>query len=343
MSDQTLATSHSNARIAALYAQGLVDYLQARGFRDRPGLIGASFSGTDAASGETSLAAWIALLEFATRELGEPELPALAGASLQPRHLGALGQVLMSCVDLEEAYRQLARYIRLLGQIGQPEMHIEGAQARLLWRWPYASPAPQSVALFMLAARVRFMRWLCDRPDLMVDASFHGRAPGSLVPFESIFGGTVKFGQPQNCLVFPAAYLRLRVVMADEAFRRQAEERAQSQLRHLTEHPLLDQEVRRILAARLSSGHVTLRDTASLLNLSARTLQRRLSALQVSHQNLLDQVRADCAATLIRDAKVPLAEIAFLLGYSDQSTFQSAYRRWFDASPGRTRRLLGES
>lgn len=343
MRSKNLPVTYSNARMAALYAQGLEDYLHARGVRARPGLAGASLSGTDSLSGETSLAGWIARLEFATRELGEPELPARAGASLQPRHLGALGQVLMSCGDLEDAYRQLARYIRLVGQVGQPQMIIEGEDARLLWRWPYPSPPPQSVALFMLAARVRFMRWLCDRPELKVDACFHGPAPGLMAPFQEIFGGTVKFEQADSYLLFPASWLHLRVVLADEAFHRQAEARAISQLRSLTGPADLVQEVRRVLSARLASGEVALSDVARLMNLSARTLQRRLSDLNIHYQALLDQVRADCAAELIRESGRPLAEIAFLLGYRDQSTFQAAYRRWFKTSPGRSRRALAQN
>ena len=53
---------------------------------------------------------------------------------------------------------------------------------------------------------------------------------------------------------------------------------------------------------------------------------------------MLDQVRADCSTNLIRDPQLPLAEVAFLLGYSDQSTFNTAYKRWFGASPGQARR-----
>lgn len=340
MSSKDISVSYSSARIAALYAQGLVDYLTTRGFRARPGLVGTSLSGVESASGETSLAAWITLLEFAADELGEPDLPAKAGASLEPRHLGALGQVLINCGDLDDAYQQLARYIRLVGQIGQPLMLREGAHARLLWQWPYLSPPPQSVALFMLAARVRFMRWLVNRPDLKLDAGFHGDAPGPVESFEKIFGGRVSFGQPESSVIFPADWLRLRVVLGGEAQRRQAEVQAQQRLLTLSEERSLELRVRSLIEARLSSGEVGLDQIALLLSLSARSLQRRLADAGLGYQSLLEDVRAQRAAQLLRDATRPLAEVAFLLGYSDQSSFHTAYRRWFNTSPGKARRAL---
>src|SRR3546814_5754795 len=76
-----------------------------------------------------------------------------AGASLHVRHLGVLGHVLMNCQTLGEVAEQLARYIRLLGQIGRPEVTVKGDRVHLLWCWPYDSLAAPCIAQFMLGAR----------------------------------------------------------------------------------------------------------------------------------------------------------------------------------------------
>lgn len=330
----------ANAQLAAFYARGLMDYLQGRGIDAAKLVIEVPMAraGAMAISPEISLTEWVRLLDAATKAVGEPDLPAKAGESLQIRHLGALGHVLMNCSDLEEVYQQLARYIRLLGQIGQPVLTVRGAEAHLLWQWPYPNSAPQSVALFMLAARVRFMRWLTDRPDLRVDASFHGPAPGALEGFIRVFGGRVQFDAAESQLVFPTEYLSLSVVTADVESRREAEERAQAQLQRITKEPPLLRQIKSVLILRMTSGCVHLRDTASSLHLSARTLQRRLAELGANYQQILDEVRADSAKQLLHDPNMPLTQIAFLLGYSDQSTFHTAYRRWFNTSPGLSRR-----
>src|SRR3546814_19659116 len=74
-------------------------------------------------------------------------------SSLQVRHLGVLGHVLMNCQTLGEVAEQLARYIRLLGQIGRPEVTVKGDRVHLLWCWPYDSLAAPCIAQFMLGAR----------------------------------------------------------------------------------------------------------------------------------------------------------------------------------------------
>lgn len=327
----------SNARIAALYAQGLVDYLRDRGL-DTDGLRETADHPSGAAPGEASLSAWVTLLERSARQLGEPALPAVAGASLQPRHLGPLGHVLMSCDTLEDAYRHLARYIRLLGQIGQPKLVIKGEQAQLQWHWPYASAPPQSVALFMLAARVRFMRWLTADPNLVVDARIHGDAPGPIDAFREIFGGSVRFGGARSELVFPSTTLQKPVAMADAAFRKHAEQRAADLLEDLTGHPPLLRQIKHALLQRMASGEVALDDVARELHMSPRTLQRRLKGLDTSFHGVLESVRSNSALQLVTQGQTPLAEVAFVLGYSDQSTFNSAYKRWHGTSPGRARR-----
>lgn len=334
------APPDANAQLAAFYARGLLDYLQGRGIDPASLVPEVPMARPEAMaiSPEISLTDWVRLLEAASRALNEPDLPVKAGESLQVRHLGALGHVLMNCRNLEDVYRQLARYIRLLGQIGQPMLNIQGTQAHVLWQWPYPTPAPQSVALFMLAARIRFMRWLTDRHDLVADACFHGPAPGPLDGFTRVFGGRVKFGAPESKLIFPVSYFSIPVVTADEEFRRQAEARAQAQLQQITHEPQLLRQIKSVLILHLASGRVHLRETAQSLHLSARTLQRRLAEMGANYQQVLDEVRAESTRQLLRDPNIPLTQIAFLLGYSDQSTFQTAYRRWFGTSPGQSRR-----
>ena len=89
---------------------------------------------------------------------------------------------------------------------------------------------------------------------------------------------------------------------------------------------------------RLATGTVGLADTAAALHVSPRTLQRKLRAQNTNYQAVLDAVRADTAEDLVTGGRTPLAEVAFVLGYNDQSTFNTAYKRWHGTSPGRARR-----
>ncbi|HEY0974576.1 MAG TPA: AraC family transcriptional regulator [Solimonas sp.] len=318
----------------------MLDYVRARGVDPTTLYPEARVAQLESARGheEVPLAEWIAMFDTAIAHFDEPDLPLKAGASLHVRHLGVLGHVLMNCATLEEVAQQLARYIRLLGQIGQPVLHTEGAQAHLLWSWPYDTPPSDSVAQFMLGARAMFMRWLSDRPDLRYDARFHFPQPQDLRAYERVFGGELRFDQPASEMVFPNAYMQLPVASADEDLRQQVEARAQSLLRKLSGEPALLRDLKAVLARNLANGRVSLDDAAAALDLSARTLQRRLGELDRSFQSVLDEVRQHAAENLLRDASISLTQIAFLLGYTEQSTFHNAFRRWTQQSPGAFRK-----
>jgi AraC-like DNA-binding protein len=326
--------------IAALYARGLLDYLREQGVDPARLYPRERVIELEQARGHSEIpqAEWIAMFAPAIAALDDPNLPLKAGASLRIRHIGALGHVLMNCATLEEVYQQLARYIRLIGQIGQPTLDVRGDRAHLHWHWPFDSPPEPAVVQFMMAARAMFMRWLSNRPELKLDAWFQFPAPADLEPYRRIFGGELYFGQSVNKMVFPHAYMRLPVVSADEELRQQVEAQAQLILQRLSGEPPVLRELKSLLARNLANGRVSLADSAQAMGVSERTLQRRLAEAGVSFQNALDQVRQAQAEALLRDPSVSLTQITFLLGYTEQSTFHNAFRRWTGYSPGAWRR-----
>ncbi|MEQ1440628.1 AraC family transcriptional regulator ligand-binding domain-containing protein [Fontimonas sp. SYSU GA230001] len=331
------ARAHGSGTISTLYARGLLDYLRERGVDTATLYPAARVHTIEGAYGheEITIAEWIAMFGPAIAALNEPVLPLLVGASLRLHHLGVLGQVLTGCKTLCEAAAQLRRYIRLLGEIGEPELLVENGQAHMFWTAPPGLPAGSDALIVqhMLGARTSFIRWLVNRPDLRLDAHFHFPRPADLRAYERVFGGELCFSQPRSKLVFPTAWLDLPIGAADEEMRRQIETRAQLLLSNLDGEAPLMVEVKRVLAHNLAAGRVSLEETAKALRVSTRTLQRRLGELDRSFHSVLDEVRRGAAEALLRDPGVPLKEIAFSLGFSDQNGFLIAFRRWTGDSP----------
>jgi len=89
----------------------------------------------------------------------------------------------------------------------------------------------------------------------------------------------------------------------------------------------------------IPEGGATLPKVAKGMNLSTRTLQRRLLEYKLSYQALLDAVREQLARRYLSRTSLMLSEIPFLLGYSDQSAFNRAFRNWTGMTPGRFRQL----
>ena len=77
----------------------------------------------------------------------------------------------------------------------------------------------------------------------------------------------------------------------------------------------------------------TLKQVAERLEVHPRTLQRRLNEVDSSFQDILETVRKDMAKRYLADHSMSLAEVAFLLGYHDQSSFNRAFKEWTGESP----------
>jgi len=95
----------------------------------------------------------------------------------------------------------------------------------------------------------------------------------------------------------------------------------------------LPTRVRRQIARSLSQGVPTMSDVASRFGMSGRTLQRRLADDGHSFQDLVDSARRELAERLLRLSDYSLAEVAFLTGFSEQSAFTRAFKRWAGQTP----------
>jgi len=113
---------------------------------------------------------------------------------------------------------------------------------------------------------------------------------------------------------------------------------------HLTKRSRIDLagRVRRVVADTVSDGVPTLSAVASELGFGPRTLQRRLSESGHSFQSIVDLARKELALKLLRETELCLAEIAFLTGFSEQSGFTRAFKRWAGQTP-RSYRLTSNS
>jgi len=92
-------------------------------------------------------------------------------------------------------------------------------------------------------------------------------------------------------------------------------------------------EVRGLLIALLPSGHTNQSRIAGHMHRSLSTLQRQLSQEGTSYQEIRDEMRRQLATAYVRESKLSLGQIAYMLGFSDQSNFSRAFRRWTGVPP----------
>jgi len=328
-------TPHATANTASVsYLRGLLDYVQAHGATPEQLLDGRQIDldDRDARLPEHECAA---LFDRAAVLLQDDAIGLHAGEQIRPGHYGALGYVAMNCVTLGEALVGLRRYHALVLDIGPMEQTLENGQLCLSWNPDVAEPFRQ-LAEYNLAGLVTFARWISGRRNNPLRIDFTYPAPKNLAEHERVLGCPLRFSQDRYRLLMSVEWLAQPLIQPDAAMRTMMEQLAERQMQNLTRGDAIT-DARAAVARRLGEGDVELNAIARQLNLSSRTLQRKLQDAGFSFTQLVDDVRKELAERYLADTKLDLVDIAFLLGYSEQSAFTRAYKRWTGKAPAASR------
>lgn len=323
--------------VPATYVGLLYDYLAARGL-DGERLLGEPPprpSGT--APGRYPVERWRRHLETAARTLDDPDLGLHLGQTITPRHFGVMGYVLLACGTLGAALQRLYRYQRLVYDVSPLRLHAGGQDITLEWGTEHGRPG-RLVDETAITALVQFARDVTGEASSVTAVHFVNEPPPRLAPYERYYGGEVRFRQDATRVRLPLAWLTRPLRQPDASLLQLLETQAGTLLAELPEAGNLEQAVRRAVAASAREGEVSLERVASSLHTSPRTLHRRLETLGLSFRTLRDDTRRRLAEQHLADRGMSVAEVAQLLGYSEQSAFTRAFRRWTGVAPLRFRR-----
>lgn len=245
-----------------------------------------------------------------------------------------------SCATFGDALRHLGRYFRLLEDAAVIEVEVEGDEARLLHRVvdDAGFTAPRHGVEATLATML--LRGRRVRADFAVrEVFFRHTAPAEVAAHRRLFRAPVRFSAPVSGFSFDRRFLDEPQPEADEGLRKILDRQADALLARLPEAADLPARTRKVLLRLLpGAGDVDLDAVAGSLGTSRRSLQRGLAEAGISFQELLAEVRRTLAEEYLRDGRTTIGEIAFLLGFSEPSAFQRAFRRWTGTTPQSFRR-----
>lgn len=158
-------------------------------------------------------------------------------------------------------------------------------------------------------------------------------APDDPRELERLLGCTVVAPSTWNGVELGRDMLSVPLLRRDPTLRRVLEQHAEAASPHPETDDSTVARVSAAIASRLRLGVPSLSAVARQFAISPRTLQRRLAAEGTTFERLVDDVRRRTAERLLRDASLAVGEIGYLLGFSEPSAFQRAFRRWHRISP----------
>lgn len=336
----TLVTPPEQARVVGAYAQAALDAAVSLGVS--PDQLGYP----DGLPASLSVHDYLILLELAAQLSHDGCFGLRVGERMRPSTFATYSHVVLACPTFGEAVVQTQRFEGLAHDLGRTELLIEGDLAIYRWHSPWlAGQATRHLPESVMAGIFCFANWLACRTVPLHEVSFPHAADPAADPAEyaRIFAAPVRFGQPVTEARFPAAVLATPIPNADARLFPLIERHALQQLqaRHAeTRLPGILREVRQCLIAQLAHDRVRIADVAQTLGLPVRTLQRRLADAGTGFAQVLDSVRRELAEDYLRDPALSLTEIAFLLGFHEQSSFSHAFRAWHECTPHQWRSRL---
>jgi len=275
----------------------------------------------------------------ALRLIDDPAFGLRVGESLLPSHLGPLGFAWMASSTLKAAIERLQRFGRMYSE--QEEMVTSEGHGvfKVEQRLRHNSLIEETVADAQQAALLTLCRTSFGKSLTPVFVRMRRSKPPDPSIWHQFFGVEVRFEQTENCMGIKLSDAqkpltgasRKMVLMHEEIIRRQLADMDRSEILNRTLAAILEQ---------LPSGSVSEVSVANALNMSKRTLHRKLSEKGISFRSLLTNARKELVSRYIDEPTYSVTEISFLLGYTDTSAFSRAFKRWHGVSPTQARELM---
>ena len=327
--------SSGQATIMVWGARVLMSYLEKRGVDTAPLRSQAGLGAVDLSHPEQRLPEAVPreMWRLAAKATGDEAIGIHVAEARTPAAFDVLEYAFRASPTLGDALAQVARYARVMHDRVTVRLEPEGDGVWLTGTVPPAHPVNRYQTEFFFATWLRLARDTC-RPDLApLDASFAHAAPSRLDEHQRFFACPLFFDQPILGLLMAKADLGLPMRGADPTLAALVGRQLDKMLVSLPSHPPVSSRARLLVKDDLPSGRVSVDRVAGQLAMSVRTLSRRLEGEGTTFRHLLDSVRHEIAVAHLKDPRVELAEIAFLLGYSESSAFHRSFKRWTGRTP----------
>ena len=264
----------------------------------------------------------------------DPDFGLSASQAWEPSDFHALGCAFMSSRTLHDALNRIVRFNSLVNDVvayslvevnentvlsytAKDDIHDEPAILEDT-RW----------ALVLDACRRIYGEELNP-----LEVTFWHDAPSyAIEKFTEYYRCPVRFGEKKACMTFSTEVLYKALPAANHELALTLDRTLNNYILKLQQEDITARTIS-VICEILPSGNVTNEMVADALHMSPRSLQRKLADVDTTFRNLVEQVRQELAKSYLTDKSYNLIEITYMLGFSSQSSFSRAFKRWTGMTP----------
>jgi len=265
----------------------------------------------------------------------------LLGLTQQKVKLGVfalLAERLVRCKTLKELLHHMANFYNLIGDQLKCDVKQQGTEVHFTvnanFKEHCQNPTPNSLLTeLLLLVCHRFPSWLVGQVITLKQVRVQHPKPAHVEEYRLMFPCPCAFSCDNTTLIFEASQLSLPVVQQPNELAPYLKELPLQWFKKQSYFDTVSAQVIRLLEDVAGIKEASVENIAAHLNMTSRTLRRKLSAEGSAFQKLKDNVRRDQAINLFEDASLTVAEIGRRLGFTEPATFTRAFKHWTGVSP----------
>lgn len=320
-------------KIAVQVARSLINYCERKGLNRSELLRVASLSEDQLNDARLliDIQRYEDLYQFGSEEMSDPLLGFHFGQQFEADRWGVLGYIALTSQSLASAMDSQYQFQSLSGNMGAPLSTQEDAVTVL--QWVPAYNCSHHMCEQIVTGLVSLARILTNNPEFgPCRVNFTHKPVGEKRHYEEYFGCNVQFASSFNGLTITNEFLSVPLRRSDPETHKMLVAHAQSLLTQQSfTSPL---EVIKDYVIKTLPDHVPeIEEVADYLNLSVRSTQRKLQEYGTSFSQVLDAIRKELAITYLQQTQNSVLYISERLGFSEQSAFQRAFKRWTGDTP----------
>lgn len=271
----------------------------------------------------------------------KPGFAVRVGQQMEIEDYGVLGLSWRTCTKVREIFDRSERYFKLLSNTYQWEVEEGEAISHIILHRQANRRGMQLSSEASLSATVVVLQAMSEKELWPIEVCFKHKPPKDLGSFKEAFKCSINFNQPRYSISYKTDDLNIRTAKADASINayliKQVEEETKG-IKIPGSKFVYDVEL--LIQDALPTGIPSIHHISDLLAMSNRTLTRRLSEGGVTYRDLVRKTQEQRAKEMLRDNSNSIGEIAFLTGFSEQSAFNRAFKKWTDLTPSEFRRNI---
>jgi AraC-like DNA-binding protein len=269
---------------------------------------------------------------------GEPHLGLIAGQTISPMILGLAGHLMETSPTMRDAMLGLVRFSATFSSqitftwedaVESTSLIVEATPI-----WEENSPETVRVPVdLIMSSSIFLFKLLGGRMIKPLAVRYRYPSPKDTLMFQHMLRVAPEWKCARNEISFRKSDLDLPVVGHNPELNQHFQQMLEKKLADVTNDQSIADAVYRVILTHYRFMLPGLPEVAAHLNMTARTLQRKLSAEGTSFQRVSDRVRRELSIGLLANQRITVAEVAYKMGYSEPAAFQRAFKQWTGSTP----------